>query len=223
MTKNAIGLIETRGLVAAVEAADACLKAANVELISYRFTTGGLVCITVSGEVGAVKAAVEAGSAAAQKVGQVTGIHVIPRPADDTMNIVEQIQLKASGVVPEPEGEEPEDDSNEVEEEQEMGQEEIEETNGGEGKPSYAEDELMAAVIKLRRLLEGTKEEFLLQEDKALDKYGVRTLRRVLRALPVTELEKSKISGMRKQELIDSLMDIVKKEGGAGQKDDEDR
>ncbi len=249
MTKNAIGLIETRGLVAAVEAVDACLKAANVELISYRFTTGGLVCITVTGEVGAVKAAVEAGTVAAQKVGQVTGIHVIPRPADDTMNIVEQIQMKAS-LAEEPEAElvqemdeeeemveeqeivedlsddeEQEEDQEATALEQEIDEEEVadEEDDQKASEPTYGEDELIAAVITLRQLLEGTKEEGLLDEDKALDRYGVRALRRVFRALPVPDIEKSKISGMRKQELIDSLMDFVKKEGGNELSDDENR
>lgn len=93
MNRNAIGLIETRGLVAAVEAVDACLKAANVELMSFRFTTGGLVCVLVNGDVGAVRAAIDAGSAAAERVGEVVGVHVIPRPADDIMNIIEQIDV----------------------------------------------------------------------------------------------------------------------------------
>jgi ethanolamine utilization protein EutM len=93
MNRNAIGLIETRGLVAAVEAVDACLKAANVEFMSFRFTTGGLVCVLVNGDVGAVRAAIDAGSAAAERVGEVVGVHVIPRPADDIMNIIEQIDV----------------------------------------------------------------------------------------------------------------------------------
>jgi len=77
---SSIGLIETKGLVAAIEAADAMMKAANVSLVNKTNVGGGIVTITVSGDVGAVKAATEAGSEAAQRVGELLGIHVIPRP-----------------------------------------------------------------------------------------------------------------------------------------------
>ena len=77
---NALGMIETRGLVGAVEAADAMVKAANVTLIGRVQVGGGLVTVMVRGDVGAVKAATDAGSAAAQKVGELVSVHVIPRP-----------------------------------------------------------------------------------------------------------------------------------------------
>ncbi len=84
MTSNiALGLIETRGLVGAVEAADAMCKAARVTLIGKEISGGGLVTIMVRGEVGAVKAAVEAGGAAARRVGELLSQHVIPRPAGE--------------------------------------------------------------------------------------------------------------------------------------------
>jgi ethanolamine utilization protein EutM len=84
MTTNiALGLIETRGLVGAVEAADAMCKAARVTLIGKEISGGGLVTVMVRGEVGAVKAAVEAGAAAARRVGELLSQHVIPRPAVD--------------------------------------------------------------------------------------------------------------------------------------------
>jgi ethanolamine utilization protein EutM len=84
MSSNiALGLIETRGLVGAVEAADAMCKAARVTLIGKEISGGGLVTIMVRGEVGAVKAAVEAGGAAARRVGELLSQHVIPRPAAD--------------------------------------------------------------------------------------------------------------------------------------------
>ena len=76
---NALGMIETRGLVGAVEAADAMVKAANVTLIGRVQVGGGLVTFMVRGDVGAVKAATDAGSAAAQKVGELVSVHVIPR------------------------------------------------------------------------------------------------------------------------------------------------
>jgi len=75
MNGEAIGLIETRGLVGSVEAADAMVKAANVKLISKEYAGGGLVAVIVSGDVGAVKAAVDAGAAAAKRVGEVVSVH----------------------------------------------------------------------------------------------------------------------------------------------------
>ena len=79
-TTEALGMIETRGLVASVEAADAMVKAANVHLIGKVHVGGGLVTVMVRGDVGAVKAAVDAGAAAAQRVGELLHVHVIPRP-----------------------------------------------------------------------------------------------------------------------------------------------
>lgn len=80
---QALGLIETRGLVGAVESADAMLKAANVTLLEKTYTGGGLVTIIVTGDVGAVKAATDAGAAAAQRVGELISVHVIPRPHEE--------------------------------------------------------------------------------------------------------------------------------------------
>ncbi|MFN2148239.1 MAG: BMC domain-containing protein [Anaerolineales bacterium] len=77
---EALGMIETRSYPAMVEAADAMVKAAKVELVSYEKTGGGFVTAVVRGDVAAVKAAVEAGARGAEKVGEVTAIHVIPRP-----------------------------------------------------------------------------------------------------------------------------------------------
>ncbi len=82
-TNIALGLIETRGLVGAVEAADSMVKAARVTLLSKRKSGAGLVTVMVRGEVGAVKAATEAGAAAARRVGELVSVHVIPRPAGD--------------------------------------------------------------------------------------------------------------------------------------------
>jgi len=78
--QQALGMIETRGLVGAIEAADAMVKAANVALIGKVHVGGGLVTVFVRGDVGAVKAATDAGAAAAERVGEVKSAHVIPRP-----------------------------------------------------------------------------------------------------------------------------------------------
>lgn len=80
---DALGLIETRGLVGAIEAADAMCKAANVSLVRYEKIGSGLVTVTVRGDVGAIKAAVDAGTSAAERVGEVVSTHVIPRPHKD--------------------------------------------------------------------------------------------------------------------------------------------
>jgi len=77
---NALGMIETKGLVAAIEAADAMVKAANVQLVGKEQVGGGLVTVLVRGDVGAVKAATDAGAAAAERVGELISVHVIPRP-----------------------------------------------------------------------------------------------------------------------------------------------
>ena len=82
--KNAIGLIETRGLVGSIEAADAMVKAANVRLIAKELIGGGLVTVIIEGDVGAVKAATDAGAAAAKRVGELLSVHVIPRPHEET-------------------------------------------------------------------------------------------------------------------------------------------
>jgi microcompartment protein CcmL/EutN len=87
-TLSALGMIETKGLVAAVEAADAMVKAANVGLIGKVHVGGGLVTVMVRGDVGAVKAATDAGAAAADRVGELISVHVIPRPHEEVESIL---------------------------------------------------------------------------------------------------------------------------------------
>jgi ethanolamine utilization protein EutM len=87
---GALGLIETKGLVGAIEAADAMVKAANVQVQGYRTLRNGQVSVLVRGDVGAVKAAVDAGRAAAQRVGELYSSHVIPRPHGGTEDVVGQ-------------------------------------------------------------------------------------------------------------------------------------
>lgn len=84
---QALGMIETKGLIGAIEAADAMTKAANVTLMGKEKVGGGLITVMVTGDVGAVKAAVDAGAAAAEQVGHLIGVHVIPRPHDEIENI----------------------------------------------------------------------------------------------------------------------------------------
>jgi microcompartment protein CcmL/EutN len=86
--QDALGMIETRGLVASIEAADAMVKAANVVLVSYEKVGGGLVTVLVRGDVAAVKAATDAGAAAARKVGELISVHVIPRPHEQLEDVL---------------------------------------------------------------------------------------------------------------------------------------
>ena len=106
MEREALGMIECRGLVAMIEAADAAVKAANVTLVGWEKVDAGLVTAIVRGEVAAVKAAVDAGAAAGRKVGEVVSTHIIPRPhsnIDDAIPVLhtgETTRKKISGSVP---------------------------------------------------------------------------------------------------------------------------
>lgn len=91
MKYDALGMIETKGLVGSIEAADAMVKAANVYLVGKEYIGGGLVTVMVRGDVGAVKAATDAGAAAAQRVGELVSVHVIPRPHSEVETILPSI------------------------------------------------------------------------------------------------------------------------------------
>ncbi|KKX53769.1 carboxysome structural protein EutM [Brevibacillus borstelensis cifa_chp40] len=93
MMGDALGMVETKGLVGAVEAADAMVKAANVKLIGKVHVGGGLVTVMVRGDVGAVKASTDAGAAAAEKVGELVSVHVIPRPHSDIELILPKLEV----------------------------------------------------------------------------------------------------------------------------------
>ena len=94
---NALGMVETKGLVGAIEAADAMVKAANVLLVGKEQEGGGLVTVMVRGDVGAVKAATDAGASAAEKVGELISVHVIPRPHSEVAAILTKGREMAGG------------------------------------------------------------------------------------------------------------------------------
>ena len=91
---EAIGMVETRGLVGMIEAADAMVKAANVVFVGWQKDDAGLVTAIVRGDVGSVKAATDAGAAAARRVGELVGVHVIPRPVDDIEKVFPMLRSK---------------------------------------------------------------------------------------------------------------------------------
>ena len=93
MSTDALGMIETRGLIGAIEAADAMVKTANVLLIGKEYIGAGYVTVLARGDVGAIKAATDAGAAAARRVGELVSVHVIPRPHGD----VDRVLPRASG------------------------------------------------------------------------------------------------------------------------------
>ena len=97
MNTNSLGMIETKGLIGAIEAADALVKSANVQLVGKEQVGGGLVTVMVRGDVGAVKAATDAGAAAAEKVGELISVHVIARPHTEVDNILPHGKLTQSG------------------------------------------------------------------------------------------------------------------------------
>ncbi|MBS4537854.1 ethanolamine utilization microcompartment protein EutM [Clostridium sp. D2Q-11] len=92
--KNALGMVETKGLVGSIEAADAMIKAANVTLVGKEHIGGGFVTVMVRGDVGAVKAATDAGAAAAERIGELVSVHVIPRPHDEVEHILPKTRIE---------------------------------------------------------------------------------------------------------------------------------
>ena len=96
--QQALGLVETKGLVAAIEAADAMVKAANVRFLGRQKVKAGLITVMVEGDVGAVKAATDAGGAAAERVGELLSVHVIPRPHNDIEGIILKGHEEMKGV-----------------------------------------------------------------------------------------------------------------------------
>lgn len=99
MANEALGMIETKGLVASIEAADAMVKAANVQLMGKEYIGAGFVTVTVRGDVGAVKAATDAGAAAARRVGELVAVHVIPRPHEHVEKILPGAAKEKKGAI----------------------------------------------------------------------------------------------------------------------------
>ena len=96
MTLEALGMVETKGLVGSIEAADAMVKSANVVLVGKEYIGAGFVTVMVRGDVGAVKAATDAGAAAARRVGELVAVHVIPRPHTEVEKILPQVEVPSA-------------------------------------------------------------------------------------------------------------------------------
>jgi len=187
---QAIGMVETKGLIASIEAADAMVKSANVRLFGKKRVGGGLVTVFVTGEVGAVKAAVDAGAAAAERVGEIVSVHVIPRPA----NSIEKILPHPEPVnIPElseyPDSDEPENAHKHTD----AGQEIREETTTIPEKEQYTDSEETVNYIEHKSVME-------------LEKMTVKDLRILLKNNEKNEIPASKIRRLRKAALIDALI-----------------
>lgn len=192
---NALGMIETRGLVASIEAADAMVKAASVTLISKTHVGGGLVTVMVEGDVGAVKAATDAGAAAAERVGELISVHVIPRPAADVAHILDRR--------PEPKPEpEPEPPAPEPEPEPEVPEHEPEEAAHTEEMKEEQPEEAPAEKMDLSELT-----------PEALGKMTVAKLRIVARELGTTGMSRRDIRFAKKEDLIERITKALGQEG----------
>ena len=192
---NALGMIETRGLVASIEAADAMVKAASVTLISKTHVGGGLVTVMVEGDVGAVKAATDAGAAAAERVGELISVHVIPRPAADVAHILDRR--------PEPKPEpEPEPPAPEPEPEPEVPEHEPEEAAHTEEMKEEQPEEAHAEKMELSELT-----------PEALGKMTVAKLRIVARELGTTGMSRRDIRFAKKEDLIERITKALGQEG----------
>lgn len=181
---NALGMIETKGLIGSIEAADAMLKAANVELVSKTSVGGGLVTIMVTGDVGAVKAATDAGAAAAERVGELISVHVIARPADDLNAVLGKIQKKSD---------EPEQ-NNSVMQDLNSNEQDVSENKEPEHEP---DNTVLANTFDIKTI---TKDE--------LSKMTVSELRSIARSLPQIEMSNHDIRFARKEDLITNIWKV---------------
>lgn len=192
---NALGMIETRGLVASIEAADAMVKAASVTLISKTHVGGGLVTVMVEGDVGAVKAATDAGAAAAERVGELISVHVIPRPAADVAHILDRRPEPKPDPEPEPPAPEPEP-------EPEVPEPEPEEAAHTEEMKEEQPEEAHAEKMDLSELT-----------PEALGKMTVAKLRIVARELGTTGMSRRDIRFAKKEDLIERITKALGQEG----------
>lgn len=204
---KALGLIELYGYVPAVEALDAALKAANVHLVNVTKVKGGLVSVFVNGDVGAVKAAIDAAAVAADKIGEVVSVHVIPRPARDIEKIISDQHLEKN---------ESTNLNNNPKEVVTAKEKQIEESF--EAKPKLtlektktAEDLATPATDKAGELNPKKSEAKPLTREE-LEKMTVVELRTTARNLGITTMTKREIRDAKRDDLISSIIEFQKQE-----------
>ncbi|SHJ49385.1 Carboxysome shell and ethanolamine utilization microcompartment protein CcmL/EutN [Geosporobacter subterraneus DSM 17957] len=186
MKGYALGLVESLGYVGAVEAADVCMKAANVSLIDCEIVTGGLVTIKISGEVGAVKAAIDAAEAAVRKVGTLVSTHVIPRPSTELYKILNRQEESPVDAIQKPE---------ELQDRQEQEEAPVEAVQGS-GNTEYT----------------GSSTEYEQKSEEVLRAMKVVELRTLARQIPHMPIDRNDIKFAKKEELIDAILSCYRKE-----------
>ena len=179
---QALGMIEVYGYLTAVEALDSALKAANVSRLGVEKVRGGLVTVLVEGDVGAVKAAMDASAAAAERVGTVISVHVIPRPADDVTRMLKGGKKPEEPTPPEPE-------------------------KPSEPEISSEPDTLSEPESEAVKVEEGEKapQDVTVEEMQTM---GVDALRRLARALEIKNMTRAEIRFAKKQELIQKITEF---------------
>ena len=179
---QALGMIEVYGYLTAVEALDSALKAANVSRLGVEKVRGGLVTVLVEGDVGAVKAAMDASAAAAERVGTVISVHVIPRPADDVTRMLKGGKKPEEPTPPEPE-------------------------KPSEPERSSEPDTLPEPESEAVKAEEGEKapQDVTVEEMQTM---GVDALRRLARALEIKNMTRAEIRFAKKQELIQKITEF---------------
>lgn len=204
---KALGMVETRGLVAAIEAADAMLKASKVTLVSKERALAGLVTIVIIGDVAAVKSSVDAGAAAAQRVGELVSTHIIPRPDDQ---VTEILPLDDGGIHKKPEAKQkptPSIPEKIVEAVEEKPKAKKKETKSERETPSYTIERLKREALGREIEDEEKVTESTINMDE-IEKLNVHQLRRLARSTPNFPIQGRKISRANRGELLDYFKDL---------------
>jgi len=204
MSNTALGLIETYGYTASVEAADVCLKAANVSLSACKKVRGGLVTIEIIGDVGAVKAAIDAAEAAVPRVGKLISTHVIPRPAAELDSILGDNSFKSKT------GSETEQEEQKVEK---SDQAEVEAENEVETDKKLEAKNKTEVKSKNKAKANDQQDSSLesKQNKKELKEHKVVELRSLAREIKNIKLTNKEIKYARKKELIEEILDAKRK------------
>lgn len=196
---KALGMIEVYGYLAAVEALDSALKAANVSLVNVEKVKGGLVAVLVEGDVGAVKAAMDASAAAAERLGTVVSVHVIPRPAKDVARMLGR-QEGTPGPDKDPDPQPPKPLASEPEAEPDPESGTPEEPESVEEPETIEEPE---AVEEPAPISEPEPKELSLPQ--GMESMSVQDLRKLARELEITNMTRAEIRYAKKQELIQKI------------------
>lgn len=212
---KALGMIEVYGYLAAVEALDSALKAANVSLVDVCKVKGGLVAVLVEGEVGAVKASMDASAAAVERVGRVVSVHVIPRPSEDVARMLTK-DLKSPHVIhaegePHDPGEETAGTSKTLTEAEITTKAETLETFPvieTEGPPQYDE----GGEVIPEAQTDGSLEKTFQFTREQLEQMTVAGLRKLAREIDITNMTRQEIRFAKKQELIHAILNDTRQE-----------